>query len=96
VPILLHNDRDHQLFAVWTYGTVEIYFKYYQNKPPFNSEQKRSELLAKLNMIPGLSLPSDCINRRPGISLSALNNPKALEAFFETYEWFINEIRKSN
>lgn len=96
VPILLQNDRDHQLFAVWTYGTVEIYFAYYQNKPPFDSEQKRSDLLAKLNMIPGLSLPADSINRRPGIPLSALNDPKALETFFETYEWFMNEIRKSS
>ena len=40
VPTLQHKGTKHQLFAVWTYGTVEIYFYWYQSKPPFDSEEK--------------------------------------------------------
>ncbi|MGB3714180.1 MAG: hypothetical protein WA996_07100 [Candidatus Promineifilaceae bacterium] len=35
VPVLNHNGRDHQLFALWTNGYIEIYFHWYQFKPPF-------------------------------------------------------------
>ena len=54
VPILNHRGVDHQLFAVWTRSGFEFYFQHYQRKPPFQSEQKRLELLSELNTIPNL------------------------------------------
>jgi hypothetical protein len=92
VPILSHGDRDHQLFAVWTYGTVEIYFYWYQYKAPFDSEEKRRELLSRLNAIPGVSLPDDAIARRPGIPLSTFEDESALGQLLETFDWVIQEI----
>ena len=92
VPTLNHRDRDHQLFAVWTYGTVEIYFYWYQYKAPFDSEEKRLELLSRLNAIPGVSLPDSAITKRPGIPLSTFEDESALEQFLKVFDWVIQEI----
>ena len=92
VPTLNHRDRDHQLFAVWTYGTVEIYFYWYQYKAPFDSEEKRRELLSRLNAIPGVSLPDSAITKRPGIPLSTFEDESALEQFLKVFDWVIQEI----
>ena len=91
VPVLRHRGADHQMFAVWTSGTVELYFQYYQYKEPFADEGKRRELLARVNAIDGVEVPADAIARRPGISLHTLRGA-ALEAFLAVYQWVIDEI----
>jgi hypothetical protein len=93
VPVLNHKDRDHQLFAVWTYGTVEIYFYCYKYNKQFDSEEKRRELLRRLNAIDGVSLPDDAIARRPGIPLTDLKSEAALGQFLEVYDWVVREIK---
>jgi hypothetical protein len=93
VPVLRHKERDHQLFSVWTYGTVEIYFYWYLYKPPFDSEEKRRELQSRLNAIPGVSIPDDAIAKRPGIRLSVLKESDALQQFLETFDWVVQEIK---
>lgn len=95
VPIYTQNGLDYQLFAVWTYGTVEIYFFWYQYKPPFESEEKRFEMLQHLNEIPGVNLPKEVIGRRPNIKLSVLSNGIALEKFFRVFQWYIEEVEKA-
>jgi hypothetical protein len=95
VPTLPHKGRNHQLFAVWTYGTVEIYFYWYQSKPPFDSEEKRRELLDRLNAIPGVSLPPDAIGRRPGIPLAVLTDEAALEQLLAVLGWVAEEIQST-
>lgn len=96
VPILSHKDRDHQLFAVWTYGKVEVYFYWYAYKPPFDDVENRRELLARLNGIPGVSLPDDAIERRPSIPLATLNDTIALEQFLGIFDWVVREIKTSD
>jgi len=95
VPVLNHKGRDHQLFAVWTYGTVEIYFYWYQYKSPFDSEGKRQQLLGRLNAIEGISLPDEAIVKRPGIPLSVLQNEAALKQFLEVFDWIVREIQST-
>lgn len=95
VPILNHKGTDHQLFAAFTSGGIEIYFQWYQYKSPFNLKEKRLELLARMNDIPGISWGEDVITRRPSIPFSVLKNEAALRQFFATYEWMISEIRAS-
>ena len=82
-----------QLFAVWTNGTVEIYFYWYQYKPPFDTEERRRALLTRLNAIPGISLPEEAISKRPGIPLSALHDKEALRQFLEIFDWFVEAIK---
>jgi hypothetical protein len=93
IPVYDQNGIGQQSFAVWTYGTVEISF-YWNSKPPFNSEDKRRDLLRRLNEIQGVHLPDDSITRRPGIPLSALAKPESLDLFLKTFEWFVEEVRK--
>jgi len=95
VPILNHKGTDHQLFAVFTAGGVEIYFQWYQYKAPFDSEEKRLELLKRLNAIPGVSIPESAIARRPSIPFSTLAKNDALQQFLTVFEWVIGEIRAS-
>lgn len=95
VPILHHGGRDHQLFAVYSSGVIEIYFYWYQNKPPFDSEERRLEILQRLNSISGVSIPKDGIKKRPSIKLSILATPGALDEFLSIFDWMIAEIKKS-
>lgn len=91
-PIIENKGTSHYLFAVWTSGVIETYFYYLKNKPPFDSEDLRKELLAKLNEVPGINLPSDAIDRGPSIPLSALNGD-ALMKFLQVFDWAIERIR---
>lgn len=95
VPFFTHKGTDHPLFAVWTYGRVEIYFYWYTRRAPFDSDLKKKELLSKLNAIAGINLPDDAINKRPGIPISAFTADDALKSFFEIFEWFINEVKST-
>ena len=95
VPILDRNGRKHQLFAVWTYGYVEIYFYWYQYKAPFDDEAKRRELLARLNSIRGVDLPDDSITRRPSIPLPVLSGEAERKSFLQTFDWVVDEIQRT-
>jgi len=93
-PIVESRGESHYLFAVWTNGVIETYFYYLKNKPPFDSEEMRRELLNRLNQVQGISLPADAIDRGPSIPLSILKGD-ALKKFFLVFEWAINEIKKA-
>lgn len=95
VPVLVHGEAHHQFFALWTYGTLEIYFQWYAGKPPFNSESKRLQMLRKLNEVPGVSLPEESITKRPGIRLDVFKNAEALKKFKAIIQWYIEEVKRS-
>jgi len=92
VPVLEHNGVSHQLFAVYTTGPTEIYFQWYQVKEPFDSEEKRLELLNKLNSIPKVSIPKEAITKRPSILLKVLAENENADEFIEIFDWVVNEI----
>lgn len=95
VPYFPHHEHKHQLFAVYTNGVLEVYFYWYSYKQPFDAEEKRLELLEKLNQIPGVNLPKEAINRRPSIKLSTLGQGKNIEQFLSIFDWVIEEIAKT-
>jgi len=96
VPSFLHGARKHQLFAVWcNSSSVELYFRYYRNKPPFTSEERRIEIVQKLNRIEGVDLGDDAARRLPTIPLSVLLTDAGFHSFVDTMEWMIEEIRKT-
>lgn len=96
VPVLTHAGRNHPLFAVYTYGTIEIYFYWYKYHAPFDSEEKRIELLKKLNQIKGVDISQEGIHRRPNIPLAVFNDPQALHDLLQAFEWLIREIKEAN
>jgi len=50
-------------------------------------------MLAKLNDISDVSIPSDGIDRRPSFPLVNLDSDKKINAFFAVFEWFISEVQ---
>ena len=47
-PLKKHKGVTHWLISVWTYGRIEIQFQVMKNKPPFDAESERLELLRRL------------------------------------------------
>jgi hypothetical protein len=95
VPIFQHKGVDHQVGAAWTYGAFEIYFFWYQRKPPFSSAEKRLELLRQLNAIAGVSIPGTAITKRPSFSLELLKDEKAFVQFISAMNWTLEQIKAS-
>lgn len=76
------------MFAVWSSGYVEIYFQHY-NKPPFDDEAKRMDLLNRLNASANIAIPADAIRRRPSFPLTALGEEQSLHQFLDVFSWYI-------
>lgn len=75
-------------------GKIEIPFQGMRKKNrPFNIEEKRLELLRRLNEIPGVNLLQDSIDRYPAFSLSALTDAHSLEQFLQVIGWTIQEVK---
>jgi hypothetical protein len=96
VPTLHHNGIDHQLFAVWTVGTLEFYFQWHQYKPPFDQIEMRQALLQRLNAIPGINLAEDVLARRPTAPLNRFVDNTALQELLATYTWMLDEIKATS
>ena len=94
VPELDSDGLAYQPFAVWTTGQVNIYFQYFRRKPPFESDEKRLELLAFLNSFLTKKLSVEVINRQPGISMADIAKGEAGLTFLKAFDWFVEEIRK--
>jgi hypothetical protein len=94
VPVLDHKDQNHQLFAVATYGRLEVYFQWYQYKAPFDAEEKRLELLDKLNAIEGINFSPEVITRRPSFPLAIFEGEERADQILSVFDWFIEEVKR--
>ena len=86
---------NHQLLAVYSYGTttkVEIYFQHF--KVPFQEETKKRELLAKFNRIPGIHISETALTKRPSFDCSILSNKNCFEQFISIYQEMLLEIKQ--
>jgi hypothetical protein len=75
---------------------LEIPFKRMSlRNPPFDTDEKRLELLQRLNKIPRVNLPDDGINRYPTFSLLALRDDENLREFLRIIDWSSQEVRSA-
>jgi hypothetical protein len=74
---------------------VEINFRWYPYKPPFDPTEKRLALRKLLNTIPDVHLPVECVTEVASIALNVLLTEPALRAFLDALEWALAEIRLS-
>lgn len=96
VPVLKAADgTDVMFFALWTYGTVEMYFQHLRGRPVFDAEDARRELMRRLNQVPGVTLPADAIAKRPSFPIAALADESALRAFRDVIEWALEQVRSA-
>lgn len=92
VAICDHNGATHILFAVWTYGRVELQFQHMRERP-LADERTRRELQARLNRINGVAIPDDALERRPSFPLGLLAEDKGFQQFTSAFEWVLDTIR---
>jgi hypothetical protein len=95
VPVLEYGSgHKFSPIDVRTSGRLVVRFGYIlRRNQPFDDEDKRLELLRRLNEIPGVALSQDSIDTFPRIELSALVNGDALEKFKQTMAWTIEEVQ---
>ena len=97
VPVYDHPSGDsHALFALWTDGDLEFYFYYHKSHHPFVSEEKRLQLLSKLNEIPNVTLVHSDIERRPSVPLAVFHEEENLKSLQATYEWYMSEVDRAS
>ena len=95
-PILDHEEQWYAPFALWTYGLVEMQFQYLKERPAFASVDIREELRQRFNLIEGVDLPADGIERRPSFRISLLAPSDSMASFKATVEWMLDHIRSGN
>ena len=93
MPMFDYQGGEYWTLSVGTDGRVTIQFGMMRTRPPFDSDDRRKELLGRLNAIPGVAIPEDGINRYPSIQLSVLGNDKSLGQFVEVFQWMIDETK---
>ena len=94
VPTELLSGVKHQVCAVYSGNEklapcLYLYFQHY--KAPFDSGERRMELLARFNAIDGIDLPPETINKRPRINLAELSN-ESLEQVLKVFDWYLAEV----
>jgi len=93
-PRLEHAGQSHQVFSVFSNGTLEIRFSYMQWKAPFDEEAKRLALRDRLNEVTGFHIQTDQVtNKRPWYYLSVLQDEADLKMFVAALDWFIREVK---
>lgn len=86
-PVLEPVGIEHEPFAVYSSGRIEIQF-HWLLRPPFDDDDMKREFVRCLNEIPGVSFGDDVITRRPRIALALIaENPAALDGFKQALVW---------
>lgn len=93
LPILKFLGVEHYPIKIWSTGNIVIYFQFLKGRPPFDDEQKRIELLNRLNTINGVNISIDKISVRPNCPITCLIENSEFEKFIKTIEWFFGEVK---
>jgi hypothetical protein len=92
-PGLQLGSNWHGGFAVWTYARLEFQFQTMRTRPVFDDDEKRLELLRKLNNEVGLDVPEDRIGFRPAVNLDIFADPSRLTALLGVFNWYLGELK---
>lgn len=94
-PVFSWKGTDYYPVFVWSTGVGKIQFQWLQYRPPFNSLEKRRELLDRLNAVPGIAIPEDSLGGRPSFPLKALVSVEARKSFLAVLDWVIGEVKEN-
>lgn len=87
------QEKTISLFWVGAEGRVEIDFEDWIHVPPFDSREKRLEMLKRLNSIKGVKIAEDKIAAHPPMPVRALRDKAERDKFVEAFEWFVGLVR---
>jgi hypothetical protein len=74
-------------------GRIDVLFDQLRETGTFSDDDKRLEILHRLNQIPGMGMPEFTINKRPTFSLNALVSDEAFDRFTSTFRWVAQQLR---
>ncbi|WP_440950751.1 hypothetical protein [Methanosphaerula subterraneus] len=94
-PVFCWKGTDYYPVFVWSTGVGKIQFQWLKLRPPFDSIEKRRELLDRLNAIPGIALPEDALGGRPSFPLRALVPAEARKRFLAVLDWVVDEVKEN-
>jgi len=93
VPVYVGRQR-HQLCSVYNWykrTLVEIYFQYM--KEPFSSSDYRMKLKNDLELIPGVKIPDERIDKRPNFPVELLSDESCFNLFADAMKTYIEDIK---
>lgn len=93
VAYLEHKEPGKKLFEVWTDDRLFIHLGDQNPSFPLQNSSKRSELILRLNSIPGVTISEKTKNKWSSVPLSVVANEDALEQLVEVLDWFVQEVR---
>ncbi|MDQ5825620.1 MAG: hypothetical protein M3441_15615 [Chloroflexota bacterium] len=73
-------------------GRIDVLFDQLRETGTFSDDDKRLEILHRLNQIPGMGMPEFTINKRPTFSLNALVSDEAFDRFTSTFRWVAQQL----
>jgi hypothetical protein len=91
-PRLFLPDGRLLLFSMWTNGTIQMQFQH-MRIGALRDENKRRELAARLNDIPGIAISTDAVRRRPSFDMSMLADERSQLQFLDAMQWAIDSVQ---
>jgi len=95
-PVFDYKGEDFWPIAVRSNGLLAIEFKHIKDRPVFDSEEKRLEMLDLLNQIEGVDLSKDAINRLPRIPMERLQKESEFKEFISILDWYLDQIQSNH
>jgi hypothetical protein len=74
-------------------GRLQVNFGWLKSRPPFDRQELRRGLLARLNQIDDIDLPPDSIESWPAFELALLIPESSLRQFLDVLAWVADEVR---
>jgi len=92
VPVWIIGSQKHYLCRLRRDGQVAVCFDYLSRKEPFSSRERREELRARLNEVPGVALPEDRLDGRPRFDVRILSDPAVAAKLFDVIGWWTEQL----
>lgn len=92
-PSIRLGDTLIQPFSVRKTGMLVILLRWLKTRPPFDDEVRRSELLSKLQQLPGFQGTELARDGFPSIPLAQLVEENVFKKALEIFDWIVSEIR---
>lgn len=92
VPVIDKDGQDYHLFRMTTDGWFIVPFEWLHEKPPFDDEHVRRQLLAMINELSGLTFDDDVLTKRARIPFERLLDRAAVEKLKSMVGWMVRQI----
>jgi hypothetical protein len=83
----------YPLFALWSTGSMQLQLGTWRNRPVTNDPDVRQRFLGSINLIDGITIPLDRVDKFPTFPASALATEANMARFLAAVEQLIDFVR---